>query len=210
MGLLIPILLLLVSADFCFAPPLQPRQTTPASGAPSDSSSGSSFDSASTTKPVVSPDATEDEEIRQPVPEKVLRATLPAAHTPARHGDTSGPYWIGQRTMVEDYCGWGWLRTEKAGWSQARWVVIQYDPEICPVPHAFLPRPQDDMDYQYKLYGEFAPYRAYEPQADVWVDVFLIKGFVSLGPAKNPILREPPAHGSSKPNRFAERGANLR
>jgi len=144
------------------------------------------------------------------VPEKVMRATLPAAHTPARHGDTSGSYLIGQRTMVEDYCGWGWVRKEGEGWNKGRWIAIEYDPKVCPAPHTFLPRPGDDKDYLYKLYGEFAPYRAYEPQADVWVDVFLIRGFVSLGPAKNPILRDPPAHGSSKPNRFAERGANLR
>jgi len=161
-------------------------------------------------KPVVHPEPKPDEEIRKPVPEKVRRATLPAAHTPARHGDTSGSYWIGQRTMVEDYCGWGWIRKEGEGWNKGRWIAIEYDPKVCPVPHAFLPRPGDDKDYQYKLFGEFAPYRAYEPQADVWVDVFLMKGFVSLGPAKDTIRKDPPHHGSAKPNRFAERGANLR
>ena len=111
---------------------------------------------------------------------------------------------------MEDYCGWGWIRREGEGWNKARWIAIEYDPQVCPVPHAFLPRPGDDKDYMYKLYGDFAPYRAYEPQADVWVDVFLIRGFVSLGPAKDPIRRDPPHHGSAKPNRFAERGANMR
>ena len=209
MGLLIPMVLWLGLAEISFAPPLPPRHTVDNNQSTPTNSPVFSEIESSDSAPTIA-ESQENEEIRRPVEEKVMRATLPAAHTPARHGETEGSYWIGQRTLVEDYCGWGWLRKEGEGWNQARWVAIEYDPKICPVPHAFLPRPGDDKDYLYKLYGDFAPYRAYEPQADVWVDVFKIKGFVSLGPAKNPILREPPAHGSSKPNRFAERGANLR
>ena len=207
MGLLIPLLVFLGSVEICLAPPLPNRQQAGEASPPSSPSANPDFES-STSPAEVGPE--ESEEVRKPIEEKVMRATLPAAHTPARHGDTEGFYLIGQRTIVEDYCGWGWVRKESEGWNKARWIAIEHDPKSCPVPHAFLPRPGDDKDYLYKLYGDFAPYRAYEPQADVWVDVFKIKGFVSLGPAKNKILRDPPAHGSSKPNRFAERGANLR
>lgn len=209
MGLLIPVLLFLAAADPGLARPLPTR---PGSGQPSvpEPSANTNAPVSPSSKPRVDPEPNPDEEVRKPVAEKVRRATLPAAHTPARHGDTSGSYLIGQRTLVEDYCGWGWVRKEGEGWNKGRWIAIEYDPKICPVPHAFLPRPGDDKDYLYQLYGEFAPYRAYEPQADVWVDVFLIRGFVSLGPAKQTIRRLPPHHGSSKPNRFAERGANLR
>ena len=206
MGLLIPLILWLGLADTSFAPPLLQRQTVE-NNAPTSTNSTVFSEADSSPSPA---EPQENEEIRRPAEEKVMRATLPAAHTPSHHGETEGSYWVGQRTVVDDYCGWGWLRKEGEGWNQARWVAIEYDPKVCPVPHAFLPRPGDDKDYLYKLYGDFAPYRAYEPQADVWVDVFKIKGFVSLGPAKNKILRDPPAHGSSKPNRFAERGANLR
>jgi len=209
MGLLIPLLLLLAAAEFRFAPPLPTRNDAEPT-APTEPSTNHARPSAGTNDPVVHPEPKENEEVRRPAPEKVRRATLPAALTPARHGQTDGHYLIGQRTIVEDYCGWGWVRKENENWNKARWVAIEYDPKICPVPHAFLPRPQDDKDYLYRLYGEFAPYRAYEPQADVWVDVFLIKGFVSLGPAKDTLRRDPPHHGSSKPNRFAERGANVR
>ena len=208
MGLLIALVVWLGLAEISFAPPLPPRQTADNAVATTNAASDLGV-RASNSEPAQN-EPQESEEIRRPIEEKVRRATLPAAHTPARHGETDGPFWFGQRTVVEDYCGWGWLRKEGEGWNQARWIAIEYDPKGCPAPHAFLPRPGDDKDYLYKLYGDFAPYRAYEPQADVWVDVFKIKGFVSLGPAKNPILREPPAHGSSKPNRFAERGANLR
>ena len=208
MGLLIALVVWLGLAEISFAPPLPPRQTADNAAATTNAASDLGVQ-ASSSEPAQN-EPQESEEIRRPIEEKVRRATLPAAHTPARHGETDGPFWIGQRTVVEDYCGWGWLRKEGESWNQARWIAIEYDPKGCPPPHAFLPRPGDDKDYLYQLYGDFAPYRAYEPQADVWVDVFKIKGFVSLGPAKNPILREPPAHGSSKPNRFAERGANLR
>lgn len=201
MGVLIPMLLLLTAASSCLARPLPTRDTED----PPASSLDSNFTGAEALSGPM-----ENEEIRKPLQEKVRRATLPAALTPARHGQTEGAYWIGQRTLVEDYCGWGWLREDGQGWNKARWVAIEYDPVICPVPHAFLPRPGDDKDYLYKLYGEFAPYRAYEPQADVWVDVFRIRGFTSLGPAKETIRRDPPHHGSSKPNRYAERGANVR
>ena len=209
MGLLISLVLLLAGTEACLAPPLPTRNQAEAP-APPEPSVNSSAGPTDVAEPSEQPESLENEEVRRPVPEKVRRATLPAAHTPARHGHTTGEYLIGQRTLVEDYCGWGWVRKENEKWSKARWVAIEYDPKACPVPHAFLPRPGDDKDYLYKLYGEFAPYRAYEPQADVWVDVFILKGFVSLGPAKETLRREPPHHGSSKPNRFAERGANVR
>jgi len=209
MGVLIPLLLLFAAADLCLARPLPTRATADPSTAP-EPSTNTNAPSSTEAEPVTHPAPKEDEEVRKPTPEKVRRATLPAALTPARHGDTSGSYLIGQRTLVEDYCGWGWVRKEGEGWNKGRWIAIEYDPKVCPVPHAFLPRPGDDKDYMYKLYGEFAPYRAYEPQADVWIDVFLLKGFVSLGPAKDTIRRDPPHHGSAKPNRFAERGANVR
>jgi hypothetical protein len=169
--------------------------------------------SETTTIPPANPqggESQDEEEVRKPVEEKVARATLPAAHTPAKHGETEGESWIAQRTMVEDYCGWGWVKKDKESWRQARWVALEGTPGICPLPHTFLPRPEDDKNYQYRFFGTFAPYRAYEPQADVWVDVFILKGFMSLGPAKEEIRRPPPAQASSGVNRFAERGANVR
>jgi len=209
MGVLIPLLLLFAVAAPSFARPLPTRDAIAPSTAP-EPSTNTNAPTSTPAQIAAQPEPKEDEEVRKPAQEKVRRATLPAALTPARQGDTSGAYLIGQRTLVEDYAGWGWVRKEGEGWNKGRWIAIEYDPKVCPVPHAFLPRPQDDKDYLYKLYGDFAPYRAYEPQADVWVDVLILRGFVSLGPAKDTIRRDPPHHGSAKPNRFAERGANVR
>jgi hypothetical protein len=201
MGLLILFFVWIAIPAICLAPPL-PTRLSPVS----------TETNSETAAPAPHENALEpqEEEIRKPVEEKVARATLPAAHTPAKHGETIGESWIAQRTMVEDYCGWGWVKKDKESWRQARWVALEGTPGTCPLPHTFLPRPEDDKNCQYRFFGTFAPYRAYEPQADVWVDVFILKGFMSLGPAKDEIRRPPPAQASSGVNRFAERGANVR
>ena len=203
MGLLIPLFVCLMVPALGWAPPL-PLRTSDAPIPVNDETN------SAPTPVSVEHEHQDDEEIRRPLEEKVVRATLPAALTPAKHGETNGESWIAQRTMVEDYCGWGWVRKDKESWRQARWVALEGTPGICPLPHTFLPRPEDDKNYQYRFFGTFAPYRAYEPQADVWVDVFIVKGFMSLGPAKEEIRRAPPAQASSGVNRFAERGANVR
>lgn len=201
MGLLILLLLAWTLPSDCWAPPLPLRGTD----VPPQAGDASTLPSSPPES-----DLSTDEEVRKPMEEKVIRATLPAAHTPAKHGETEGESWIAQRTIVEDYCGWGWIKKDKESWRQARWVALEGTKGVCPIPHTFLPRPEDDKNYQYRLYGSLAPYRAYEPQADVWVDVLVVKGFLSLGPAKEEIRRAPPAQASSGVNRFAERGANFR
>lgn len=202
MGLLTPLALLLLLPCLCLAPPLPLRTNAETFTNPAP---------PAVPEPIAQekPPAEDlDEEVRPPIPEKVVRATLPAAHTPATYGVTEGPYLIAQRTIVEDYCGWGWVRKENETWRQGTWIAIEGTPNACPIPHTFLPKPEDDKNQQYRFYGHFAPYRAYEPQADMWVDVFILKGFMSMGPAES-IRRDPPAHASSRPNRFSERGANI-
>ena len=121
MGLLIPVLLFLIFPDLGLAPPLPTRQTE----APASSLIEPSTNTASspTSEPPAAAEPKEDEDVRKPVVETVRRATLPAALTPARHGLTEGPLWIGQRSLVEDYVGWGWIRRESEGWNQARWIA---------------------------------------------------------------------------------------
>lgn len=204
MGLLISILTpLLLLPSVSLAPPLSLRTDV------DPSSTSSPIDPSEKPSSTTSLEDESELEVRRPTAEKVKRATLPAAHTPAKHGDTSGESWIAQRTMVEDYCGWGWVKKDKESWRQARWVALEGTPRTCPLPHTFLPRPVDDKNYQYRFFGTLAPYRAYEPQADMWVDVFILKGFMSLGPAKEEIRRPPPAQASSGVNRYADRAPNF-
>jgi hypothetical protein len=130
MGLLIPLFVWIAIPAVCLAPPLPTR---------SSSDSTEANPQATTTLPADEPPETkDDEEIRKPVEEKVFRATLAAAHTPAKHGDTSGESWIAQRTMVEDYCGWGWVKKDKESWRQARWrAPPEHAP--CPIPSSRVP-----------------------------------------------------------------------
>jgi len=200
MGLLSFILaIFFIGPTTSFAPPLTPRSTT-------DNPPPANQEVATPSEP---PAEDSDVEVRRPIEEKVKRATLPAAHTPAKQGQTTGPSWIAQRTIVEDYCGWGWVRKDDQEWNKGRWIAIEASPGLCPIPHTFLPRPEDDKDQKYRFFGEFAPYRADEPQAHMWVDVFILKGFMSLGPAKEEIRRPPPSQASSGVNRFADRAPNL-
>ena len=139
MGLLIPLILSIAIPSICLAPPLPLRSST-VSG---------ETNSETTTIPPANPqggESQDEEEVRKPVEEKVVRAILPAAHTPAKHGEIDGESWIAQRTMVEDYCGWGWVKKDKESWRQARWVALEGTPGICPLPHTFLPRPEDDKN----------------------------------------------------------------
>ena len=128
MGLLIPLLLFLATTAPCFAPPLPTRSQVAQPDPPEPSAND--FPAAEATPVPTSPESQPEEEIRKPTPEKVRRATLPAALTPAIHGRTEGPYLIGQRTIVEDYCGWGWVRKEGESWNQGRWIAIEYDPKV--------------------------------------------------------------------------------
>jgi hypothetical protein len=128
---------------------------------------------------------------------------------PTRHGDTTGEVWIGHRAVVERYAGWGWIRREREPWSRARWVMIEEDPGQRMAPGRFHARPTQDDNTQYRLYGTLADYKGYEPNFDVFVDVFRIQGWETIGPAPRPKLSPPRSSNSSSQGRWSERGANL-
>ena len=148
-------------------------------------------------------------------PEEFSQKTLPPPPSPkprvipSRHGQTTGETWIGHRAVIERYAGWGWIKKEREPWSRARWVMIEEEPGQRMAPGRFHPRPTLDDNTQYRLYGSLADYQGYEPNFDVFVDVFRIEGWETLGPAERPALK-PPRSASSSQGRWAERGANLR
>ncbi len=96
MGLLATLALITLLPCLCFAPPLPLRSSSPSSTNPATTLV------TETTPEEKVPAEESEEEVRQPTTEKVMRATLRAAHTPAKHGRTDGPYLIAQRTIVED------------------------------------------------------------------------------------------------------------
>jgi hypothetical protein len=106
-------------------------------------------------------------------------------------GRTEGGFWIGQRTVTDRYVGWGWVKEEKQNWRSAKWVMLLETPGQIVAPHRFLSSTSADEGIQYKLFGRFADFKGYEPNYDVFVDVFILEGFEKIGPGL-PIKRQPP------------------
>lgn len=119
---------------------------------------------------------------------------------PTSFGSLTGPVFIGQRTVVENYTGWGWVKQPNEPWSKARWVMLLERPGERPAPHRFLPRPDADNGMQYRLYGRFAAVSGYEPFFDVLVDVFVLEGYELIGPGE-PLKLQPPKPSDRLVNR---------
>jgi hypothetical protein len=166
-------------------------QALPASEAPASETTTAT---SPMTEPVPSPAVPEEE---QPAPypttpkvQKPATSKTPRV-IPKTYGDTTGEVFIGQRTVVDRYAGWGWVRSEKDSWRKSRWTMLEEKPRTLMAPGRFLAHPDNDKGTQYKLYGQWAPYKGYEPNFDVFVDVFQIKGFEVIGPAEIPKMSPP-------------------
>jgi hypothetical protein len=123
------------------------------------------------------------------------------------HGITTGEVWIGHRTVIDRYAGWGWIWREDQTHRRAKWVVLEEVPGKFMAPGRFLSNPDMDNNVQYKLYGEWANYKAYEPNYDVMVSVFKIKGWERIGPAELPAKLVPPRAQGPTRFRTSERAA---
>lgn len=143
--------------------------------------------------------------------QKVLPAEPPkkAKPIPTSSGEKSGPVWIGHRSVVDRYAGWGWVKKEKESWNQAKWVAMEETIGKSVAPGRNYSRPTQDDGMTYRLFGDFADYKAYEPNYDVFIDVFRIRGWETVGREEIPKL-SPPRGSTGGPPRFSERGANLR
>ncbi|MDR2462920.1 MAG: hypothetical protein LBD30_03970 [Verrucomicrobiales bacterium] len=119
---------------------------------------------------------------------------------PQTWGDRTGPVYIGHRTVTERHTEWGWVWPEKDNSRKARWIMIQEIPGQTKIPGRFLDNPKGDDHYEYKLYGEFLPCQGYDPNYDLYVDVFRIKGFEVIGKA-DPLELRPPTTSSGNKKR---------
>lgn len=123
---------------------------------------------------------------------------------PKTWGDRSGPVYIGHRFVAERYTEWGWVWRENETYRKARWVMLEEEPGVRMAPGRFLSSPTADNNYEYRLYGEFAPYKGYDPNYDLFVEVFRIKGFEVIGPAAPLDLKTPrPSAGKRRSTSFS-------
>ncbi|MEM6600960.1 MAG: hypothetical protein AAF649_06205 [Verrucomicrobiota bacterium] len=137
----------------------------------------------------------------------------PHGKTPDRSGDTTGDVYIAHRSVVEKYNGWGWVKHESESWRDAQWVAVREKLGQVILPGRHLQHPDNDDGMQYRFYGEFSTETAYEPNKDVFVAVFNLKGFEVIGRASKPsgttlprsktsATRSKPTTGGARSNPF--------
>jgi len=154
------------------------------------------------------------EEVVQEIVESEQNAPqseTPPNRIPPSYGDTSGPAYIGHRAAIERYAGWGWIKSDGSAWNRSQWVVLEEVPRTMPAPGRFLEHPDNDNNYRYRLYGQWMDYQAYEPNFDIFVPVFKLKGFELVGPASRPGgLRLPRGTAMSGQSRAVPGGGGAR
>ncbi len=111
-------------------------------------------------------------------------------------------YFIGHRYYNADECGWGWIKKPNEPWSAARWTALKESPfsgsPQTVAPSRSLGSKGADHNFEYKLYGRYADYMAYDPHQNELLPVFIIEGYESLGLAK-PLKRNPGPSGRVTP-----------
>ncbi|HSI86021.1 MAG: hypothetical protein ACAI35_25610 [Candidatus Methylacidiphilales bacterium] len=123
-------------------------------------------------------------------------AQLPAART------GKGTVFFGHRFYGEKEAGWGWVRSASDSWANAKWCALKETPGVIMAPFRTLPNRWDDHNHEYKFWGRWADYTAYDPHRDEDLPVFIIEGYESLGPQKD-LKRTPGAVRRNRPSRGA-------
>jgi hypothetical protein len=100
-----------------------------------------------------------------------------------KEGRTQGDApWIGHR-LIDPIGGqgWGWVKPSGANWGSAKWIALQESPGVAVAPHRKLVKADGDLDWEYKFWGKFASYKAYDPRLDEQIPVFLLQGYEVIG-----------------------------
>ncbi|MDD5262736.1 MAG: hypothetical protein PHD76_12900 [Methylacidiphilales bacterium] len=160
-------------------------ETTPAAAAPAEQPASPA-----------APETTQPPEAPKPAAPAVTPKPEPVV--PQSYGDRTGQVYIGHRAVVDRYAGWGWIWKEGEGYRRGKWALMLEERGVCVVPGRFHSSIEADNDMEYKIYGEFMPYKGYEPNYDVFTDVFRIKGFELIGKATRPNLRPPAPSGHAR------------
>lgn len=110
---------------------------------------------------------------------------------PANEPKTPNDYFLGHRYHEEKGGGWGWIKKANEPWSAAKWSAIKERPSAGALaPWRKMGKRDADHNHEYKLFGYFEKYEAYDPHKDEVMPVFVINGYEDLGEAK-PLERKP-------------------
>ena len=105
--------------------------------------------------------------------------------------------------------GWGWLRKSNDSWSDGQWIALQEQPGIAVAPFRKLTKRDGDADWEYKFWGHYAPYKAYDPHLDELLPVFVLDGYEVVGPAAPlRLLVGPPDRPHSRGSGASSRSSN--
>jgi hypothetical protein len=128
-----------------------------------------------------------------------------------REGETGGPdYFIAHRGIDTDGGqGWGWLRKSTEEWDDGKWIALQEQPGIAVAPFRKLTRRDGDADWEFKFWGHYAPYKAYDPHLDELLPVFVLQGYEVIGPQPQLRLRiGPPGRPHSRGSGASSRSSS--
>lgn len=101
-----------------------------------------------------------------------------------KEGHTEGDApWIAHRLIDEmGGQGWGWVKKSGASWGSAKWIALQETPGLAVAPHRKLVKADMDLNWEFKFWGKFASYKAYDPRLDEQIPVFVLQGYEVIGP----------------------------
>jgi hypothetical protein len=125
-----------------------------------------------------------------------------------KEGHTAGEApWIGHRLPdAMGGQGWGWVKKNGDNWDSSKWVTLQETLGLAVAPHRKLFKSDGDSNWEYKLWGKFAPYKAYDPRMDEQIPVFVLQGYEVIGPQPALDLKQgPPDRIQHKPSGASSR-----
>ena len=126
-----------------------------------------------------------------------------------KEGHTEGDApWIAHRLIDEQGGqGWGWVKKSGDGWGSAKWIALQETPGLAVAPHRKLVKADADLNWEYKFWGKFASYKAYDPRLDEQLPVFILQGYEVIGPETplNNIKVGPPNRIEHRPSGASSR-----
>jgi hypothetical protein len=99
-------------------------------------------------------------------------------------------FYIGHRYYAEKEGGWGWIKLPKEKWNKARWIALKETPPRIVAPWRKRDSQSADHNVEYRIWGKFADYKAYDPHRDEYLDVFILERYEELGAAE-PLKRKP-------------------
>ncbi len=103
-----------------------------------------------------------------------------------KEGNTTGAtYWVAHRMIDTDGGeGWGWVRKLDDSWNSGKWIALQETLGLAVAPHRKLAKADADLDWEYKFWGHFVKYKAYDPHLDEQLPVFVLEGYEVIGAAQ--------------------------